>query len=342
MLLVLLLGVADFGRVFAAGITIEAASRDAAEIVAEQYRRFPPDGQYADQTQPAPSPGDPAFYQPLHDLAARTVCREMRGLDNTTYVPDDPATPAVDEESCFDASDPDASAAMPSVLVCIHDGADPLCASPSFGSTIPPNCSALASVPVNSMDGGAEHSRYVEVRACYRFTTLFNLSNANLGSGWGLSIGDIWLQKSRIFTVAYFPPPPTPSPPPAPSAPSNEELPSDTPSPSPTGSAVDTPTPSPSPTPACLVPVANFSAVPASGTSPLIVQFTDSSVPRNCPVLTYDWNFGDGTSHSTAPSPQHTFVFGGPPKSKTFTVTLTVTSAAGTDTRSGTITVSKP
>ena len=32
MLLVLLLGVADFGRVFAAGITIEAAARNAAEV----------------------------------------------------------------------------------------------------------------------------------------------------------------------------------------------------------------------------------------------------------------------------------------------------------------------
>ena len=33
MLLVLLLGVADFGRVFAAGITVEAAARNAAEVV---------------------------------------------------------------------------------------------------------------------------------------------------------------------------------------------------------------------------------------------------------------------------------------------------------------------
>ncbi len=34
LLLILLLGVADFGRVFAAGITLEAAARNASEVVA--------------------------------------------------------------------------------------------------------------------------------------------------------------------------------------------------------------------------------------------------------------------------------------------------------------------
>ena len=68
MLLVLLLGVADFGRVFTAGITVEAAARNAAEVVAQEYLRNPP-GPMSD---PAPSPGDDTYYRALHELAART------------------------------------------------------------------------------------------------------------------------------------------------------------------------------------------------------------------------------------------------------------------------------
>jgi hypothetical protein len=45
---------------------------------------------------------------------------------------------------------------------------------------------------------------YVEVRVCYRFTTLLNLSNLQLPLGWSLSLGDIWLQRDRHFTVANY------------------------------------------------------------------------------------------------------------------------------------------
>ena len=92
MLLVLLLGIADFGRVFAAGIAIEAAARNAAEVAAQEYLRNPPGG--PDLSIPAPSPPlDPNYYDKLHTLAARTACRESRDLANTTYTPDDPGTP---------------------------------------------------------------------------------------------------------------------------------------------------------------------------------------------------------------------------------------------------------
>ena len=40
MLLILLLGVADFGRVFQAGITLEAATRNAAEAAAQEYTQI--------------------------------------------------------------------------------------------------------------------------------------------------------------------------------------------------------------------------------------------------------------------------------------------------------------
>ncbi|MEX2136273.1 MAG: TadE/TadG family type IV pilus assembly protein [Chloroflexota bacterium] len=254
LLLVLLLGIADFGRVFAAGITLEAAARNAAEVVAEEYRRTPPDGVYADQTLPAPSPGDPAYYQPLHELAARTACREAGGLQNATFDPD--------TDQC--AFDPGAGEAMPVFLVCIHDDADPLCGESAFGATIPPQCSALQTPPENTMEGGTELSRYVEVRICYRFSMLINLPV--------LPLDDVWLQKSRVFTVAYYPPPPTPEPPSEPPPPSPGEIP---PTPTPEESAsqspeesaaetpAETPTPAPeTPTPAPETPTPSPEATP--------------------------------------------------------------------------------
>ncbi len=254
-LLVLLLGIADFGRVFQAGIVTEAAARDAAEIVAEEYRRNPPGGDGSLPTDPAPL-GDDAYYEPLHALAARTACREARILPSVSYVPDDPSTTSVDEETCLDAED--SSAWMPVIMTCIHnrDPGDPdthgdtKCGDTAFGATIPPQCTGLLDPPSNLMDpesdgvpADAAGSPYVEVRLCYRFQTLFDFQF--------LQLGDIWLQRSRTFTVAYYPPPPTPSPPPQPTAPPPTEAPTDTPTPTPepTASPTDTPTATPEPTP---------------------------------------------------------------------------------------------
>ncbi|AKB80284.1 cell surface protein [Methanosarcina horonobensis HB-1 = JCM 15518] len=70
-------------------------------------------------------------------------------------------------------------------------------------------------------------------------------------------------------------------------------------------------------------PVAAFSASPTSGNAPLNVTFTDSST--GSPVA-WNWNFGDGTS-STEKNPAHTYSTAG-----NYTVTLTVTNAAGSNT----------
>lgn len=70
-------------------------------------------------------------------------------------------------------------------------------------------------------------------------------------------------------------------------------------------------------------PVANFTASPTSGTTPLTVQFTDSST--NTPT-SWAWNFGDGTN-STSKSPSHIYSTAG-----TYTVTLTATNASGSNT----------
>jgi PKD repeat protein len=68
-------------------------------------------------------------------------------------------------------------------------------------------------------------------------------------------------------------------------------------------------------------PVADFTALPTSGSAPLNVAFTDTSTG---PVTSWLWSFGDGGT-STAQHPMHSFAEG------TFTVTLTVTGPGGTD-----------
>jgi glucose/arabinose dehydrogenase len=73
-------------------------------------------------------------------------------------------------------------------------------------------------------------------------------------------------------------------------------------------------------------PIAVASATPTSGASPLTVSFSSlgSNDPGGLP-LTYQWNFGDGTT-STAANPVHSYVSATP---KTFAAKLTVTNTQG-------------
>jgi PKD repeat protein len=79
-------------------------------------------------------------------------------------------------------------------------------------------------------------------------------------------------------------------------------------------------------------PTASFSSDVTTGSSPLTVQFTDTS--GNSPTA-WVWTFGDGDS-STLPNPSHTYSADG-----TYTVKLTASNSGGTNTvvRSGYITV---
>ncbi|MBI4559257.1 MAG: PKD domain-containing protein, partial [Candidatus Hydrogenedentes bacterium] len=79
-------------------------------------------------------------------------------------------------------------------------------------------------------------------------------------------------------------------------------------------------------------PTADFTA---SNTTPRVdevVQFNDASAPGTAPITSWLWNFGDGAT-STSPNPAHTFVLR-PPRS--YTISLTVTTAHGTDTETKT------
>lgn len=74
-----------------------------------------------------------------------------------------------------------------------------------------------------------------------------------------------------------------------------------------------------------------FSTVDLSAQAVGKMQFNAVN-PQN--VTTYDWNFGDGSTHSSDPSPIHTFTSNG-----TFTVTLTVSNGCGEDSVSFTVTI---
>ena len=150
---------------------MEAAARNAAEVAAQEYLHEPPGPLSGPPSPPA------GYYDFLHLKAAQVACAEARLLPNTTY----------SGGSC---------SSMPLVLVCVHDGADSACSTEPFGASIPPQCWLLDPAPNSESPGGAEPSRHVEVRVCYRFSTLVQIPF--------LSLGDIWLQHSRDFTVADY------------------------------------------------------------------------------------------------------------------------------------------
>ena len=177
ILLMLFIAVADFGRIFATIIALEAATRDAAEATANRYVSAYPGA----LDQPAPA-GDPAYYAPLHAYAAGVVCAEMRTFPATNY---DPAT-----NTCPD---------MPVVIVCVHDAQDTECANRASPGTdpIPAECSVFNPAPNHDQLPGQPGARWIEVRACYHFTALLHLPL--------FSLGDFWLQRTNEFTIpCYF------------------------------------------------------------------------------------------------------------------------------------------
>lgn len=176
LLLVILLGVADFGRVFQAGIVMESATRAAAEAGAVEYLRQVSSGIEPD-------------YDVIQERAADVACREAK-LANV----DDPGT----------------CAEWPIIRVCIHDNAvpgDPNCGQPaSVGNApVPAQCTStdggwsptsdLEVLPTAANPNPRE--AYVEVRTCYRFTTLIALNDF-------LRIGEVYLQRRAVFTVADY------------------------------------------------------------------------------------------------------------------------------------------
>jgi TadE-like protein len=184
LLLVLFLGVADFGRVFQAGITMESAARAAAEAGAVEYLRQVTDS----------DPGVPPNYDHIREVAAAVACQGAQ-------------LPNADPPSC---------ATGPAVRVCIHDAAagDVNCGDVVAGfAPVPAECWEVNALMTPAKDplltvlptdaNTTPRGAYVEVRTCYRFTTLFNL-NISLPMNTGLSLGEIFLQREAVFTVADY------------------------------------------------------------------------------------------------------------------------------------------
>lgn len=192
ILLVLFLGVADFGRIFNAGIVLEATARDAAEVVANDGRMAQLKDPACDQTCRDP------IYAALHQRAVQTACEEAKRLAATT---------------------PMATGACANLLVvgvCIHDGTtaqpmgDDQCGIAS-GETAPvAGCSAMNATWSNSQTDGVSGAvnasgitqlplRYVEVRLCYQFQPLYAAIGLPIVS-WLMP--DITLQRTRTFTVS--------------------------------------------------------------------------------------------------------------------------------------------
>jgi glucose/arabinose dehydrogenase len=72
-------------------------------------------------------------------------------------------------------------------------------------------------------------------------------------------------------------------------------------------------------------PVARASATPTTGAPPLDVTFTgDKSSDPDGDILSYDWNFGDGSAHSSQANPVHTYTAAG-----SYTARLTVDDGHG-------------
>lgn len=179
ILLILLVGIADFGRVFNSSVVLEAASRDAAEHSAQKYLANPPGDSALNPNQRLSSSlgaPDPAYYTAIRDEAARVACAEMQGQTNTDYSGGICAT-------------------WPVVAVCVHDGADPACGATASGfATVPAECGGLAAPWSNAVTGNGE--RWVEVRTCYRFTSILRAPI--------FSFGDIYLQRNRSFPIACY------------------------------------------------------------------------------------------------------------------------------------------
>ena len=95
------------------------------------------------------------------------------------------------------------------------------------------------------------------------------------------------------------------------------------------------------------VPTPNFTADTTGGCKSLTVQFTNKTLSNDpsTPItsLRYDWDFGDGSTHSAAfTPPPHTYLFANSPYTVTLTATNTTSGCNSTVTKQSYIVVTGP
>lgn len=183
LLMILLLTVVDFGRVFSAGIIIESAARTAAETGSAEYLR--------ESNRVAPGAIVASGYASIHRAAWQSICDEAASLPN--------AVPGSGGGEC---------SGLPTV-VCVHDNADTECGNAyNIGGGIPAGCPSLQPgvrpTNVQQAESGTNSWPYVEVRVCYRFSALLSVDIPWIGGTLSPLGGDFFLERSRTFQVANY------------------------------------------------------------------------------------------------------------------------------------------
>lgn len=177
ILLMLLLAVADFGRVFAAGIVVQAASRDGAEAAAQQYVQLAhsvSSGHYSLTS------GD---YAALHATAERVACAEAQRMLGTSLTIGDSGV---------------LRCAVPAIAVCVHDGGDGTCGA-TLGQPTPDEAASCSNLTASWVPPSPTESKplpYVEVRMCYPFSML--ISNEIV------PVATVHLQASSNFVAVTY------------------------------------------------------------------------------------------------------------------------------------------
>ena len=343
ILSLLLVMAVDFGRVFFGWVALQNATRIAADFAAHNADAWPANNPFEQASQDR--------YQELvlGDLEAINCEREPAGPIPDPQFPDGRATgdPAVVQLDCT-------FALITPLAELILGGPVPIGATSTFAinqaiqqglppdnAPDPPGPATPTPVPTASpgptscivpatVAGSRNTARNLWAARGFTPANLIEIGNGNFTVGSQSQTANASIPCNSSMTISEgvtVTPAPTPAP---------------TPVPTPTPIPTPTPLPTPTPTPACQTPTARFVATPTSGTSPLTVQFTNTSTPNNCPITGLTWNFGDGTPTVTTPNPSHTFTHPGPSQNRQFTVSLTVTSAAGPSQTTAIITVRKP
>jgi hypothetical protein len=124
-------------------------------------------------------------YAAVHKSAWSSVCDEASKLPN--------ATPGSGGSECD---------GLPTV-VCVHDDADTGCTN-EYNGTVPAECPGLLAGNRPSPALGGSESKFIEVRVCYRFNTIFSMTLPSIGGPLQALGGDFFIERWRVFAVADY------------------------------------------------------------------------------------------------------------------------------------------